>query len=444
MSPQGTRSQDPRYKATFAKRLRYRFDRSLSHGPLALGVWLAGASFLFVLAMTLLIGIFARNPGLNLPQLFYTILLQAMVPNPIDATSGPWGYLIAMIVVTIGGLLMFSIFIGIFATAIDDRVQSLRKGRSLVLESNHTVILGWSAQIFTVISELVIANANQRNACIAILADMDKIDMEDEIKAKVGDTHSTRIVCRSGDPMDLADLDIVSPNTARSIIVLATHAEYHDAEVIKTVLALVNNPDRRAEPYHIVGSLRNPASQEIARLVSGQGEALLFRVDNLIARITAQTCRQTGLSIVYEELLDFEGDEIYFKQEPALTGSSFGEALFRYETSAVMGIISAQRGVLLNPPMDTILAPDDMLIAISADDDTITLLPAQDHHIDESNIHSEPQPPAEPEHTLILGWNRRAPRSSSASTPTSLPTRRPVLSPCLPAWSRKLRTWRSG
>ncbi len=37
---------------------------------------------------------------------------------------------------------------------------------------------------------------------------------------------------------------------------------------------------------------------------------------DLIARITAQTCRQSGLSVAYLELLDYGGDEIYFKEEP--------------------------------------------------------------------------------------------------------------------------------
>ena len=54
---------------------------------------------------------------------------------------------------------------------------------------------------------------------------------------------------------------------------------------------------------------------------------------DLIARITVQTCRQSGLSVVYTELLDFGGDEIYFTEQPALVGKTFGEALLRYEDS---------------------------------------------------------------------------------------------------------------
>jgi ion channel POLLUX/CASTOR len=54
---------------------------------------------------------------------------------------------------------------------------------------------------------------------------------------------------------------------------------------------------------------------------------------DVIARVVAQTSRQSGLSVVYTELMNFGGDEIYFKQEPGLSGKTFGEALLAYEDS---------------------------------------------------------------------------------------------------------------
>jgi hypothetical protein len=128
----------------------------------------------------------------------------------------------------------------------------------------------------------------------------------------------------------------------------------------------------------------------------------------LISRITAQTCRQTGLSVVYEELLDFSGDEIYFKQEPGLTGKTFGEALFCYEDSALFGIASLEDGIRLNPPMETPIKASDQIIAISKDDGTIQLSNLLEYKIDPAVIHITPPSPKKPEHTLILGWNRRS------------------------------------
>ena len=75
-----------------------------------------------------------------------------------------------------------------------------------------------------------------------------------------------------------------------------------------------------------------PANLDVARMVGGD-EAELVLVGDLIARIAAQTCRQSGLSIVYTELLDFDGDEIYFASMPELVGRTFGEALLAFEDS---------------------------------------------------------------------------------------------------------------
>jgi voltage-gated potassium channel Kch len=147
---------------------------------------------------------------------------------------------------------------------------------------------------------------------------------------------------------------------------------------------------------------------EVARMV-GRDEVELVPVSDLISRLIAQTCRQSGLSLIYTELLDFGGDEIYFHAEPALVGKTFGEALLAFEESAVIGLHRAGSAPQLNPPSDTRIEAGDRLIVISEDDDTIKLRATQNIAIDTSLIElKEPAAPT-PERTLILGWNWRGP-----------------------------------
>jgi voltage-gated potassium channel Kch len=278
-----------------------------------------------------------------------------------------------------------------------------------VVEKNHPVILGWSNQIFPIISELVIANENQDDPRIVILGDKDKVEMEEAIRDRVEDTLNTQIICRTGSPIDPGDLDMVSVQMSRSIIVLAPDDDDDpDSNVIKTILAITNSPKRRKEPYHIVAEIRDPRNMEVARMV-GRDEAELVLVGDLISRITVQTCRQSGLSVVYTELLDFGGDEIYFKEEPGLAGKTFGEALLAYDDSTVIGLRLAKEGARLNPPMDTSIAAGDKVIVIAEDDDTIRLTASGDLKINEKVL--RPAAPAEsrPERTLLLGWNWRLP-----------------------------------
>ena len=86
-------------------------------------------------------------------------------------------------------------------------------------------------------------------------------------------------------------------------------------DVVKTILALTGRHDRRPEPYRIVAEVRERANADIARLVGGD-EVHLLLADDLVARIIAQTCRQSGLSVVYLDLLDFAGDELHVVRPP--------------------------------------------------------------------------------------------------------------------------------
>jgi len=230
--------------------------------------------------------------------------------------------------------------------------------------------------------------------------------MEDEIRAKAGDLKNTKIVCRSGSPIDLTDLEIVNPHESKSIIILSPEEiEYPDAQIIKMILAITNNPHRRAAPYHIVAEIQDEKNMDIAAIV-GKAEAKLVLSNDLIARITVQTCRQTGLSVVYKELLDFDGDEIYFEDEPKLVGKTFGETLFAYESGAVMGFMRGEK-VSINPPHETRIESGDKIIVIAADDDQIKLSESNDFTIDESAIRQSVGAMSEAERVLILGWNKR-------------------------------------
>ncbi len=397
-------------KPSWQERLRYRIDNALSRGTLILIGWLALATLVMVVAMTvlsLLPGVRPENTGLK--EIFWDVLFQALTPNPFDVTA-PLLFLLVMLVVTLGSLFMVSILIGILTTGIENRIELLRRGRSRVLEKEHTIILGWSHQVYTVISELVIANENRKQgAVIAILADKDKVEMETAIRERIPNTENTHVICRSGSPIDPTDLEIVSPHTARSIIILPPESDDPDTFVIKTILAITNNPHRRAAPYHIITQIRDENDIEVVQMLATRDDIHAIQASDVIARVTAQTSRQSGLSMVYTELLNFSGDEIYFKEEPTLSGKTFGDALFAYEDSAVVGLRFANGTIKLNPPMDTRLAPGDKVIAISADDDTVILSGRTTFPVHSELIRLNSKPEAQqPERGLIVNWNRAA------------------------------------
>jgi voltage-gated potassium channel Kch len=401
----------PKRQISTSDKLRYAFDRSMAKGPAALIGWLGLVSLAFVGLAAIVLTVTGIKPedSENLPfsEAAWQSAMRAIDAGALGGDSG-WSYRFIMALVTIGGIFIVSSLIGVLTSGLEGKMDEMRKGRSFVIESDHTLILGWSSSIFTIISELVIANENQKAPRIVIMADKDKVEMEEEIRAKVGPTGRTRVVCRTGNPIDLYDLEIANPHESKAIIILSPEDDDPDSQVIKSVLAITNNPRRREQPYHIVAEIQNPENMEAAHLV-GKGEAQFIQSNDLIARITVQTCRQSGMSVIYTELLDYGGDEIYFKEEPGLVGKTFGEALSAYEESALLGMQFKGGLVRVNPPIDTVIAAGDKLIAISEDDDTVVLSGHTSFDINESLIQTAHSGAAAPERTLILGWNSRGP-----------------------------------
>ena len=397
-------------RGSLGKRLRYEFDKSMAAGPIALIGWLALISLAVIIIAAAVIALLHIAPEGGDPLGFGEAMWESLMRTLDSGTMGGdagWSFRVVMLVVTLGGIFVVSALIGVLSSGIEGKLDELRKGRSDVLEHNHTIILNWSASVFDIVSELVIANESRRRPRIVIMANKDKVEMEDEIAQKVGKLKNTRIICRSGDPTDLGDLAITSPQTSRSIIVLSPEADDPDSRVIKTVLALVNDPRRRKDKYQIAAEIRDGKNADLARTVGGD-EVQLVLADDLIARIVVHSSRQSGLSAVYSELLDFDGCEIYTQEQKAIEGSSFGDALMAYDACTLMGLCDASGRVYLNPPMETQIQPGMKAILIAEDDDAIKVT-ATPFSIDNSTIALAGRPEKQAERTLLLGWNRRGP-----------------------------------
>lgn len=398
------RGVKPGQKPKLSERFRYAFDNFMSRGTRALIIGLAIASAFLVIAAALFLALYEGNS--DFINEIWQGFLHTIDTGYLESDAGSFTLVTTHLVLTLGGLFVVAILIGIIANGIQTKLEELRKGRSRVIEKQHVVILGWNQQIFSILSELIEANANRRGATIAILAEMDKVAMEDAIRTRISHTRGTSIVCRSGNPIDLAELEVINVQASRAIIVLPPPSDDPDADVLKVLLAIINDPARREAPYHVVAEIRDERTLEVARMV-GKDEVELVLIGDVIARITAQTCRQPGLSVVYGELLDFEGDEIYTLSAPELSGRTFGEALFAFENSSLIGLMQHGGAPQLNPPMDTPIGPDDKVVVISRDDDTVKVVAPGTPNIDALADH--PTHLRLPERTLLLGWNWRAP-----------------------------------
>lgn len=410
---------------TFRQLCRYRFDRFMSRGGSSIFISLVIVTLgSFLLIGMLRWGTMLIQPGgvsddtntTYLGQL-YTIWLALTDPGNMnqDKFASPL-YKVTAVMAGLAGVVIFSMLIAFITTALDQKIGDLKKGRSKVIESGHTLILGWGDRVPEIIRELVIANESEDRPRVVILAEQDKEAMDDYLSLHRPDTKNTQVITRSGKVSSLVNLDIVSVKTCKSVIILpwCTDAEPQaekdasDTRVIKTVLGLVASK-REGQELNIVAELFNTRSRKIAKDIT---EAVTC-VDGLdiLAKILVQTSRSIGLSVVYNEVMSFEGVEMYLwgrEEEADWKGITYGQAQFRFPDGIPIGLRRADQSLHINPPVDTVLEPGDDVIIIAEDDSTIAF---------------EDKPVATPtphelaggantqriERELIIGWNAKAP-----------------------------------
>lgn len=380
----------------------------MSKGVIALIGLLGVITLVFIGTVAFLVevlGLFPPDRKLDFAEAFWASLLRTLDPGTMGQDAGI-GFRAAMLIVTLTGLIVVASLIGIISNAFNEKVDQLRKGRSSVLESNHTLLLGWNQKIQQIIHELVTANESLRGGKIVILADRDKVEMEEELKASGKQYGKTRIIVRSGDPMRASDLKLTRLDHARSIVILSPDdSEDADNFSIKTAMAILNNTDRKTEKYNIVAEIKHTHNLEVAELV-GRDEVDWILGSEVISRLIVQTSRQSGLSAVFSDLLDFEGSELYLHDSKGHAGKTYGELANSIKKGALLGIDRAGE-VLLNPQRDTPIKDEDLLIVFAQDDSEIAFGETNEVDVESFQIHKHEKP--KPERTLILGSNLSLP-----------------------------------
>ena len=379
-----------------------------------------------------------------------------------------WARRVAAFTVTGLGILFMATIIGFVSNTLLALIDEFRTGKSAVVEENHTVLLGWTSSSVSLISELIIANQSEEGSIkgvIVVLANggqKEKEEIESVIAHTISSTlgsqrhriccgrlpcfrnsdclgfcetccerslasqnqlifRGTKIVVRAGNYTLMHDLENISINKARAIVVQAPsgNADKADATTLRAVLSLKalelkllaeNEPMFRGS---IIAELRDIDNQLLIQTVGGK-DVLTVVSHDIIGRIMIKSARNPGLADVYEGLLGFEGAEFYMKCHdedcPEIAGMSFGDLFDCYEGAIPFGvhrihheknqdIHAAQKKIFqelvqggenqkgssqivstkpdcdyfLNPPSSLIIMPGDEIIVLAEDDDTYGL-----------------------------------------------------------------------
>jgi voltage-gated potassium channel Kch len=397
-------------KPTIAHRLRYGFDAALSRGPSVVITWLGLLTLAVIVVTASILTVFQmtgvggdRDKSLSFPEAMWESLTRVLDAGTFVGEVG-WPTRLVGLFVTICGVFIAGSLIGLIASAVDQRITELRKGRSRVIDSGHTLILGWSSRVPAIVSELVIANESRKDAAVVILADVEKTEMEETLRQLVPQSKTTRMVCRSGVPWTAANLEMVNFDRARSIVIVGGG---QDTVTVKALLGLRAARGADGGAAHIVAEVVDADTAQSLRSLIGGG-LVTVSSENVVAELTAQACRQRGLSGVFRELLDFDGDELYFAPFPDLVGRTYAAIQLAFERCAVIGILDMTGTVVLNPAPATVFGAHDQLIAIAEDDSLFVPSPISVTPVVRPMV--APSTDARERRIVITGWSTLGPR----------------------------------
>ena len=386
-------------------KLLYWFDNQMSKGTGALIKLLTVASVAAVMLMGFMIALSGNDGEKGFGRGVWLSLIHVLDPGTVCGDGDfSTGFIFAMLLVTVIGIFIFSTLTGIICNAIDEKVQDLRKGRSMVVEEGHVIILGTAGGLFTMVSELIEANSNHKREALVIMDDKeDKDVMDDSINDRFPDTKTTRIICRCGNISDINDLKLCSFDTCKSVIINAET----DAKTLKSILAVTKLlKEYGNKNAYITAVIRDEENKEAAE-VAGEGYAEILSFNDVMSRIIAHTGRNAGLSQVYTEIFDADGSEFYIEDHPDACGKTISELNRYFPVSTVIGFLRSNGEILLNPEKDLKAEKGDKLI-LFAEDDGESRMDAEIHAVREDDILKEyRKDEVEKKDMLIIGYSSK-------------------------------------
>ena len=402
---------------SWQKRLQYKFDNFMSKGGFSVFLALLAGFFAAFVLMSIsryIVEWLLPNQYVeNYSDLFWEVFVQ-LIGLEDTGKQANWGTKLVSIITIFVGLVFFSSLVAFITQQFEYQIYSLRKGKSPVIEKNHTLILGFNDRRLDLIKELIIGNQSKEYAAIVILSEKDKERMDDFFRNNIADLKTTRLITRNGSVTNLNNLNKVGVQLAKSVVILngANNADSEefkalsDARAVKAILAVVAaNEEAKLPP--ILVELHSEKYRIIAKNIAPRIVTIINEA-NILARILVQTSRHIGLASVYLDLLGFEGNEFYFyRSDIGWQNLTFGQLPFHFPKSIPLGLRFKDGTLQLNPKKDYKLADHDEVIVLASDYSTIKFEPQSLVQTDKIYADYRQKRETKTEKHLLIGWNNK-------------------------------------
>ena len=303
------------------------------------------------------------------------------------------------------GVAFSGTIIAFLAAKVSNFITNLNKGKSTIIDTNHYVIIGWNANIFNIFAEIQTANLNQSKPTILCFNGLDNLEMRAMIDLEISKFKKIRVLTRSGDVYNIADLARTNAKNAKSVIILDDTVK-KNFNIETTLLAVKKNIPNNNIPIVVQFSNEDNIAT-LSDLMSNQ----LYPIskNKLISNVTSQAVRNKHISTVVLDFLDYDGDEVYFFKAGVFVGLTFKQVMLNLQSEMLIGVLTNNNKVVLNPDKNYIIQNEDQLIIIAEDDENILKLHDKPYLSELLNVIAiKPRTESfeEPKSILVLGWSK--------------------------------------
>jgi len=282
------------------------------------------------------------------------------------------------IIFTMGGMLFFALLISLVNDEISRYTEELQAASSKVIVRDHTLVLGSSSKAQSV---LEVFGTDFDSTCKTYVVMADQPFEEPELD------NGARVIFRAGDCSDPVDLLKVSPNTARSIVLLSPECD-EDSEADAMVMARAMVLMSLEVTAPIITEIRDKDNIAVVREMlmanatstERQSQVVPVAGDDAVGCLMVQAAFEPGLPQVVHDLLDYaEGDEmeVYvqpIEEFPQLEGKAYSDVIFMFHGAVVLGVLAdrvkGSKGcpqtcpLMLNPPDDFVFEKGDKICTV--------------------------------------------------------------------------------
>ncbi|MBR2668873.1 MAG: hypothetical protein IKE36_03645 [Solobacterium sp.] len=383
-------------KTSLKKRFRYWLDFRMAKGTASmvkLLLTMVLTSVVFVTALVILFHL--HKEGKSVIAVFWDNLRSAMSSSFPSSDSGSLLYIVLYTLLGLTGMIFTGMLIGIFSSTMRGKIIALQQDNPEIIEEGHTVILGFRIGEYALLQEMITATEKDKRT-IVVVENMERQDMEQAIRKNIDVPKNIRLTTIKA--------DTTSPNSLRCVGIpdcatLVVHTR-DKGRTVKTLLAVeILLMDSQKRPV-IVASVDSNTRIFSREMMNENGVTMLYSGD-VIARIIAHSTTQTG---IYEALLDminFVNYEFYFEKRPEVEGLPFGSVVLSGRKGIVTGLYRDNQA-LINPPQDTVIQKEDILITFEEDPGDLIL---NDPANCKLPLSLEPLPQKEIKEVVIFGIN---------------------------------------